>query len=306
MSATLQSKPKLPVFLSLILVTVLGVSLAKLMWLIITPERKVSLHEQELGEIEGTQRTKVDYGKLISKQHLFGEVKKKVVVKKAPPKVEKKAVITKTKLNLTLHGIVAYKSKKGFALISSNGGSQKVFGEGDELQKGVKVSEIYPEKVIIDNNGSSEELVLPKRQIKSKSKAKSAKRNSAPKRSFGSKKKKSTTAGSVAKKSKNNSPDIAGFRTAAMANPNKLLEIARASPAIIDNQFVGFRLQPGRKRKFFRQLGFRPNDIVTEVNGIIIDSPSKGAMVLGELSQAADLSITVKRGNQEIHIQHSF
>ena len=41
-------------------------------------------------------------------------------------------------------------------------------------------------------------------------------------------------------------------------------------------------------------------------NGIILDDASKGAMVLGELAQASDLSVTVKRGSREVLIQHSF
>jgi general secretion pathway protein C len=94
--------------------------------------------------------------------------------------------------------------------------------------------------------------------------------------------------------------DLSSIRQEALSNPQKLMDVARPSPAIIDGKFIGFRVQPGRKRKAFRQLGFRPNDIITEVNGIVLDDASKGAMVLGELSQASSLSVTVKRGSQEI------
>ena len=84
------------------------------------------------------------------------------------------------------------------------------------------------------------------------------------------------------------------------------MEIARPSPAMVNGQFIGFRVQPGNQRKVFRQLGFRPNDIITEVNGILLDSASKGAQVLAELAQASSLSIKVTRGNQEIFIEHGF
>ena len=56
----------------------------------------------------------------------------------------------------------------------------------------------------------------------------------------------------------------------------------------------------------FNQLNFRSNDIITEVNGIVLDDQNKGAMVLGELSQASNISVKVKRGNQELVIDHSF
>ncbi|MEE9351980.1 MAG: hypothetical protein V3U78_06935, partial [Thiotrichaceae bacterium] len=67
-----------------------------------------------------------------------------------------------------------------------------------------------------------------------------------------------------------------------------------------------FRLSPGKNRKLFRKLGLRPGDIVTQVNGVTLDSPAKGLMVLTELSSAESISIVVKRGDQEVSIEKSF
>lgn len=303
MSSTSQSKPKLAGLVSLLLVLALGISLAKLMWLVITPVKEFNAHVQETSRNEGSEKKKIDYGKLISDQHLFGVIKKAPVVEKAPPKVVKKPVVAPKRLNLKLYGIVAYTSSQdGFALISSNNGPQKVFGKGDELDKGVKVSEIFPEKVMIDNNGTIQELALPKKEVKSIKK--SRKRKSQPNPSLQPRAKDKVA--SRTKQVKKESPNISGFREQVMADPSKLMEIARATPAMVNGEFTGFRLQPGRKRKFFKQLGFKPNDILIEVNGIIVDSPSKGAMILGELSQAAELSVTVRRKGQDVHIQHTF
>lgn len=304
MNATVQSKPKLPSLLSLILVTALGVSLAKLMWLVLTPERKLDISILESNDIENIQKEKINFGKVIANQHLFGVIKKApVVVKKEPEKVAER-VVAPTKLNLELHGIVAYKSKKGFALISSNNGPQKVFGKGDVLEEGVTVSNIYPEKVMIDNHGKIEELILPVNQVRKSNKRRNKR---VPASAFGGAPlPKVMKKPPIRKQAQRNAPDLSKFRQAVLTNPRKLMDIATPSPAIVDGQFIGFRVQPGSERKFFRKLGFRPNDIITEVNGIILDDASKGAMVLGELSQAAELSITVKRGSQEIHIQHSF
>lgn len=303
MAPTLQSKSKLAGLVSLLLVVALGISLAKLMWLVITPLKEFKTHVQETGKIEGFEKKNVNYGKLISDQHLFGVIKKVVAVEKALPEVVKKPVVPPKELNLKLYGIVAYKSSQdGFALISSNNGPQKVFGKGDELSKGVKVSEIFPEKVMIDNNGTMQELVLPRKDVKNTKK--SRKQNSRP--NPGLQPKVKNRVASKTKSIKKKSPDISGFRKEVMTDPSKLMEIARATPAMVNGEFTGFRLQPGRKRKFFKQLGFEPNDILIEVNGIVVDSPSKGAMILGELSQAAALSVIVKRKGQDVHIQHTF
>lgn len=306
MSATLDSKPKLPGLLSLLLVIALGISLAKLMWLIITPQPKLVLTSQNNNVFDVSQKVATNYGKLIADQHIFGEV----VVKKAPIKPKDKTVevakpvAPKVKLNAKLHGIVAYKSQKSFALISNNNSKQKVYAEGDTLQGGVTISGIFPDKVVVDNNGTEEELLLP---VKGNRNKKNAKQPSSQKSLQNSR----MTApvplpGATNTAGQNDFPDLNNFRQEVLANPAKLTDIFRASPAIINGQFVGFRIRSGRKRKLFRQLNFRPNDIVTEVNGVRLDDASKGIEVLSLLESATSLSIRVKRGNQEIDINHSF
>ena len=165
MNATIDKKPFLPGFISLLLVIALGISLAKLMWLVITPEQKLTLTPKQSQIVTNNQKKATNYGKLIADQHIFG----KVIVKKAPPKTKVepikvvKPVKPKVKLNAKLHGIIAYKSKEGFALISNNNKKQKVYGQGEELQEGVTISEILPTKVLVNNNGTIEELLLPKK-----------------------------------------------------------------------------------------------------------------------------------------------
>ena len=45
---------------------------------------------------------------------------------------------------------------------------------------------------------------------------------------------------------------------------------------------------------------------MTEINGIVLDDANKGIEVLAELESATNLSMKVKRGNQEVFIEHSF
>jgi len=303
MNTAVQTKPKLPGFISLLLVVVLGVAVAKLMWLIVTPKTKMATYAQESTSAINKPKQKINYGKLIANQHLFGvvEVKKVAPVAKAP-KPDEAPIVVPTKLNLKLHGIVAYRaSKGGFALISSGSGSQKVYGKGDEVEDGVTVSEIFSDKVVLNNHGKSEDLLLPINKASASSNRSGGLNRPAsrgiprgPESSMNGQPPSTAT------------PDLSGFREEMLANPAKLLSVARSSPAIVDGQFIGLRIQPGSRRKLFRKLGFRPNDIITEVNGIVIDDMSKGAMIIGELSQASSLSVKVKRGNQEISIDHSF
>jgi len=312
MTATVQTKPVLPGLLSALLIVVLGISLAKLMWLVVTPKEKLNIQAYESSETANIEKKKVNYGKQIANQHLFGIIKKAPIVKKAPPpKPVEVAAPPAVKLNLKLFGVISYKSrpKEGFALISLDNGPQKVYGKNDEISKGVIVTDILPEKVILDNNGTSEELLLPIRDNQENAKIRKESASPLSLGGGGATPRPKTPPRSPEKKAVNNTknaPDLSAFRQEVMANPSKLMDIARPSPAVVDGQFIGFRVQPGRQRQFFRKLGFRPNDIITEVNGIVLDDASKGAMVLGELSQAAELSVKVKRGDKEIFIQHTF
>ena len=302
MNATVDAKPKLPGLLSLILVIILGVTLAKLMWLIVSPNKVTLSQAHTDSSIKIKQKEKINYGKLIANHHLFGKVAIKTApVKKAPPKPQV-AVVSPTQLNLKLHGIISYKNKKqGFALISSNGGTQKVYGKGDTVQKGVTVSEVSSDKVVLNNNGKSEELLLPVKKTKAakSTRAKSPNTTPSPSRRLSPPKQ---------RLKKQDEPfNLSSFRQEVMAsNPKKLLEIATPSPATRNGKFIGFRIQPGRLRKAFRELGFRPNDIVTEVNGITLDDASKAAMVLANLAQASQISDKILRGSQVLNIQHSF
>ncbi len=296
MTTEIQKKSKLVGLLSLLLVIGLGITLAKLLWLFITPVQKVQLQTAQVSNVSNTSTSKKNYGSIIAKQHLFGVVKKEAKpVKQAEPV---KQVAPRKRLNLKLHGVVAYKSNKaGYALISSSGGSQKVYGKGDELEENVTVKNIFPDKVIISNNGTDEELVLPRKNVDKRqpSSANLPRGNNTP-----------PPLPNDNMRGGGGAPDIGAFREEVMANPRKLMDIATPSPAIVDGRFIGFRVQPGPRRKMFRELGFRPNDIITEVNGIVLDNASKGAQVLAELAQAGQVSATIKRGNEEIFIELSF
>ncbi len=301
MSATLENKPKLPGFISLLLVIALGISLAKLMWLVVTPQQELVLNPQNSNVVTIAQKEATNYGKLIADQHIFGEVLiKKAPINKVTKPVIAKPVKPKIKLNAKLQGIVAYKSKEGFALISNNNGPQKVYSKGDSIQEGVVISNIFPTKVVVDNNGNEETLLLP---VKNDGKKSRVKQTQSLRNLPGA-----NIAKPVPVNNSNTAKalDLNQFRQEILTNPAKLTDIVRASPAIINGQFIGFRVRSGKNRKLFRQLNFRANDIITEVNGILLDDANKGIEVLAQLESATSLSIKVKRGNQEVFIDHSF
>lgn len=310
MTSSKTNNSKAPYYISLLLVMALGVSLAKLMWLILTPTPSLNMATERPASSQNLSAnsktaTHQNFGKIIANLHLFGETKKPAVavkqadqtIPKAPPPV---------KLDLKLHGIVAYTNKQGFALISSSGQAQKVYGVGDKINDDpdVTISKILPNKVIINNHGAASELLLPRKDASKNNNQADSFRNQpplsrpAPIRNNQRFRNSSSTG---------NAPDLSKFRQQVIANPSKLMDVAKPTPAYdAEDEFIGFRVQPGSNRQIFRQIGLRSNDIITSVNGIELDSPNKSAMVLGELSQASSVTITVKRGQQTLTLSHSF
>ena len=288
----------LPKGITIILAVILAVMLASLFWLLVTPKE-----EQPTPAITQTPEnvppvTVTHYGQMIANQHIFGKVDK------AKPVVPKKVTPPVTRLNLVLHGIVARKGRKSYAIIANGKAKQGIYAVGEEPQSGVKIDSILPRKVILRHGGKLEELALPE-----KVKASRSNNHLPPVNTIASPHLNPVGMSPSEVSGGNKLPenDLGALRDALTNNPDKILEIASITESKDqDGNLIGFRLSPGKNRKLFRKLGLRPGDIVTEVNGVVLDSPAKGLMIMNELSSAASISITVKRGDQEVSIQKPF
>ena len=86
---TLKAKQaNLPYYISLLLVIALGISLAKLMWLVLSPVPKINASINLQTSSNNTHSIppaqSKNFGKIIANLHLFGEVKKAAVAVKTP------------------------------------------------------------------------------------------------------------------------------------------------------------------------------------------------------------------------------
>lgn len=288
----------LPSLITAGLAVVLGIMLASFVWLIAAPQNDVFVPENNVSEEPVVKAGAVkNYGKIIADQHLFGYEKKQKPP--AAPKQQKAAV---PKPVLELFGIVARPGRESYAIISKGKkGEQEIFSAGMEVQKGVTLVEIKPRSVVLSYNGQSEELKLPDKTETSgvlsspPSIQRSARLPSAAALPTGS------NANSLPE------DDLAALRDELANDPDKILQIASIAEAKDkDGNLLGFRLSPGKNRKLFRKLGLRPGDIVTQVNGVMLDSPAKGMVVMNELVAAPSITMTVKRNGQEVTITKDF
>ncbi len=85
-----------------------------------------------------------------------------------------------------------------------------------------------------------------------------------------------------------------------LANPSKAQDYIRVQPAPNPSGSgqLGYRIYPGRDRSVFTAAGLRPGDVVSSINGVQLDDPSKSLQLLSDLSQANQVTLTVQRGGE--------
>jgi general secretion pathway protein C len=61
----------------------------------------------------------------------------------------------------------------------------------------------------------------------------------------------------------------------------------------------GFRAYPGRNRAIFNKLGLKPGDLVTAINGTMLDDPQRSQEVFNTIQTSNSVTVTVERGGQK-------
>lgn len=220
-------------------------------------------------------RTQVDPETLIKAQ-LFGTYQRS-----ADPSTQESAEdAPDTRLSVTLLGILAGDEHGSRALISKSNGEEKPFAIGDEVISGAKLHAIFADRVVLIRAGKFETLRLNK-DAPSKAQVNVARSQPA------------ITAQSV-----ESGQMLAQIRQQIMADPTKAANFLRVQPAMANGMQRGYRIYPGREREAFQKLGLRPGDLITSINGVQLDDNQKALQLLGDLSQASAVSVTLERGGQ--------
>ena len=308
---------KIPGMLTFFLVIALGITLANLLWMVITPAPSIAHAANRANPSQKASLGRQEnYGKLIADQHLFGAIPKAAPTKVKTPEPVKvaKPVKAPINLNLKLHGIISSNnSGGGFAMISYNGKTQEVFRPGDPIPKkipgqdtvdsiGVMVTKVSKEFVTIDNNGTEQTLTLP--EIKT-NQAVSNNQSIPTSQSAVTDKPRIIQPANAAAQTPTISSSTGGIQTLtdlreeAIVNPNVLMTVITPSVVRENGQMIGIRVYPSRNRKLFRALGLRNGDIVTQVNDVVIDDQSKGMAIFQQLAESASLEIHITRGGNE-------
>jgi general secretion pathway protein C len=262
----------LPPVVTAILVIAIAYQLATLTWTLVPGSAPAAAPAGRTGSNEGAQPA--DFSAL-SGSHLFGEAAEQVA-----PVIPEVIDAPDTTLSLTLQGIVAiaedYKGRVvPGAIISSNRGEGKTYQVGNSVEgaDGATVHSIHADRVLLNRSGRIETLRFPK----------------------------DLTASSVPMGMPSSplpqaaAPPSGSLREVISENATRLTDILRPAPHVQEGQVIGFRVTPGRDRAAFEALGLQSGDVVTDINGTVLDDVSQGLQVFQSLGEATQANVTVLR-----------
>ena len=212
------------------------------------------------------QRTSVDVA-AITNSHLFGV---------APAAAGGNgANAPQTSMPLVLTGVIAANDPSdGLAILGPSVTATKVYAVGDNIPGGARLHAVLSDHVLLERDGRIEALALP-RQL--------AGGNAPPP---------SISAAPI-------QPALERMRELVSRNPGIIGDIMRPEPVFAGGKQQGFRVYPGRDPEVFLQLGLRPGDLVTAIDGQPLDDPSRGEQILNALGSSSEARVTVLRNGQQ-------
>ena len=209
----------------------------------------------------------------VASLHLFGQYAPQVTSTDAPD----------TTLALTLHGIVAGKrTQDSRALIVVNG-DEEPYAVGAQLPGGALIRAIYPDRVLLERDGRVEALRLPKTDL---GQDQNQLMPSSP------------VAGLGSPPPSGLPQNLGQLRQQIVNNPQRLMDVVRAMPVMQGGKLSGYRVYPAGNSSAFAQLGLRPGDVVTGVNGIPLTDPAQSMRILSALKTSEQISISLLRNGQ--------
>ena len=223
---------------------------------------------------------RINYSSQISRQHLFGtSVAGKVRIVDAPP----------SKLNLKLHGIYATDDDSGAVIIADGSGKEEVYQVDDNLPGGARLVSIHTDYVIIERNQQMEKLVLPEEPSAFTLSDETPAPPSEPEPI-----------------TESSASDLGELRQELIKNPTSLGKLVSLSPSMDSNgQLEGYKIYPKGNQPLFDELGLKPGDVVTSINGTPLNNSRESLAAMQQLMNATELNLTVLRNGETLDINQS-
>ena len=206
---------------------------------------------------------------------------------------------SETRLALTLQGILGSSDAEQARAIIEAKNEQQQYLVGDELPVGnkVKLAKILSDRVVIDNAGKYELLLLfGEDKLAANAPATPAAKKAAPAQRVD----RAEQARMNRRGNRLVTEMAENYRQRLYNNPQSLAQVVRIAAVREAGQLRGYRVSAGRDRAQFEALGFKANDIVTGVNGIELTDPGKAIKLYEVMRTASEASFNVLRDGEQL------
>jgi general secretion pathway protein C len=278
---------QLPLAVALILILLISLRAAELTWSLI-PAPEIQQQMQSKGTKSSPTAKRRDTSQKLDsvvKLHLFGVAG----ATKTAKKIDSNAPVTR--LNLTLHGVfVADEAEKGEAIIGTSGNVQKYYKVGNAVMSGVTLQAVFNDRVVLLRDGQSEVLRFPKvskPRIATNTRSSSKAKRRSPKAGVGP--------GPVARSASKN---LKKYSNVLRNEPLKIFEYVRFVPVKSRDGMKGYRILPQKNRELYNQLGVRPSDLVTSVNGVALSNDKEAMSLIEKLKDAQSIQVEIVRNGR--------
>ena len=239
--------------------------------------------------ISSTSRVGIEQ---IKRRNLFGDYEENAKPKAVTPTIED---APKTNLSLSLVGVVVVEPLELSLAIIANRNTQDTYGIDEEIEgTRATLSAVYSDRVVLDNSGRSETLMLQEvSATSSRSNSISTRRAEKPAVNYDE------------ESQSNNDDDLDDIKQRIADNPSRLLQYVRMSKLRRDGSTVGYQLKARRSPELFESLGFQAGDIATQINGIDLTHDDALSQLTASMNELSEVSVTVERDGQpyDIYIQ---
>lgn len=181
-----------------------------------------------------------------------------------------------TSLSLSLFGIRLNEgSGLGSAIIAGPDGVQNSYATGDEILPGVRLKSVHFDHVVIDRGGVQESLFIDQSQPTE------------------------SVSPTVGEEQPVDSTAQATPASDALTAQGLQSDVA-LSPRTQAGRVTGLVVSPKGSGNAFRTAGFKPGDIIVQVNGRPISGAGDIQALTGQIAPGARISIMVERGAQVV------